>query len=192
MCLYCHSRLTDDSILKSLQNQINNPYPFNQWNSTSLAHISYSVMGLNGIKCQKLALSILNDYIEWAKTQSDHDTRIPQTGCEKMPPLTDIINMYTLLSSLHELFVQDGITDTREALNYPKYKYFVNEMTNVSLHQQIPDYWFYYVNKTKRNSQKLYEHCYNTIDSWTIKQRILYSIYSVSLGLLLSLSIAYY
>ena len=69
MCIECHQHLTDESIIGQLQSS--DQY-FENWNSTSLDHMYLVCTGVNGQIAQKLAFKVLEDYIQWGKTNSNY------------------------------------------------------------------------------------------------------------------------
>lgn len=66
MCLLCHEKLSDTTLLSQLTDCKSNPQ-YDQWNSTSLSHFAIMTTGLNGKENQTLALELYRGYIEWAK-----------------------------------------------------------------------------------------------------------------------------
>lgn len=63
MCIQCHGFLSDETVLKQLKQTT--PSDFPKYNATSVAHIIYSCIGINGEECQKLAKDLLSKYQNW-------------------------------------------------------------------------------------------------------------------------------
>ena len=64
MCRKCHSRLSKEKIVNDLKRSLEDPH-FEEWNSTSLAFLSYSLAGEDGEEAQTLARELLEKYQNW-------------------------------------------------------------------------------------------------------------------------------
>ena len=57
-------RLSDETVLKQLQETLNNPQ-FDKWNGTSLSHVLLAYSGLNGKKVHIVAKQLLDKFYNW-------------------------------------------------------------------------------------------------------------------------------
>lgn len=66
MCLSCHQGLSDEEVISQLKDSIKDPQ-YELWNETSISHMMISGMGTNGMEAQKLAIQLLDGYVNWKK-----------------------------------------------------------------------------------------------------------------------------
>jgi hypothetical protein len=64
MCWLCHSKLTNEEVISQLKESLANPQ-YEVWNSTSIAHIIYSMYGANGKEAASLALQLFQGAMEF-------------------------------------------------------------------------------------------------------------------------------
>ncbi len=93
MCLVCHQGLTDEVVLKQIDDILKeidegDTSDFIKWNTTSVSHIILAGLGLNGPEVRFKAIKLLEHFIEWRKTKSDN--YIPESGIEKMTSVYDL------------------------------------------------------------------------------------------------------
>ena len=65
MCIQCRISISDNIILDQFNLEINNPPDFSKYNLTSILHIIYACIGINGEECQKSAKILLNSFRNW-------------------------------------------------------------------------------------------------------------------------------
>ena len=66
MCIQCHSGLSNEHVLADINKAINRPASdFSKYNSTSIRHIIYACIGINGAECQKRAKILLGLFRDW-------------------------------------------------------------------------------------------------------------------------------
>ena len=70
MCIHCHQGLGDERIIVMFRESIDNPR-FEVWNSTSVNHMFIAAANVNGPIAKKLALELLEKFIEYAETPSE-------------------------------------------------------------------------------------------------------------------------
>ncbi len=97
MCLQCHSKLSNQHMLKDLQQIMKNP-KFDEWNSTSLSHLQLACAGANGHDCRNLAILILTNFLKWYKSKK-LDCYFPRCGLERMPPKKEIQDILNWMNS---------------------------------------------------------------------------------------------
>lgn len=86
MCLKCHEGISDEKMIKTLEDV--NESEFIRWNTTSISHIKLAALGFNGPEARKLAIEVFKRFIEWRKTQPKH--YIPPSGLEIMPSVSQL------------------------------------------------------------------------------------------------------
>lgn len=91
MSRQCHSKLDDESVLKSFRNLLTeDPSQFRKWNTTSLGHLYLTGVGCNGEEGKALALQVLDRFISWTKTEPDYGKKLYPGQMELMPPVADL------------------------------------------------------------------------------------------------------
>ena len=73
MCLKCHNNLDAKYVLKMLIDTLENP-SFDKWNTTSLNHTVISALGNESLQCRKLAIELLEKFIEYRKNKPSKPT----------------------------------------------------------------------------------------------------------------------
>jgi len=58
--------MSDEKIESDLTKSLNEP-KYEVWNGTSIYHLLWSAIGLNGINNQNLSIQLLNGYVEYKK-----------------------------------------------------------------------------------------------------------------------------
>jgi hypothetical protein len=70
MCIQCHQLLSDETILRQLTEELATPN-FEVWNGTSISHLVLAVTGVNGTETQDLAINLIDQYQQWAQTNTN-------------------------------------------------------------------------------------------------------------------------
>lgn len=92
MCFECHTNISNDEIINSLNAIIANPSDkeFEEWNTTSVSHIIQVSIGVNGEEARLLGIDVLKRFIKWRYTQPVN--YLPKNGIELMYNVKDIEN----------------------------------------------------------------------------------------------------
>lgn len=85
MCLQCHSTFNNDDLYVELTEIQQNP-SFDVWNTTSLNHLFIAATEYNGKENADLAILLLEQYVEWYKTQK-YECYLPTNSLEPMPSI---------------------------------------------------------------------------------------------------------
>ena len=101
MCWMCHQNMSDEIVKKQFLSSLENPR-YERWNSTSLNHLKFSLMGCNGFEVSELAHKLFTGYISWAcETQNNAD----------MEPWQSLLDMVNQISEGLEKCKAGGMTD---------------------------------------------------------------------------------
>lgn len=82
MCKSCHKRLSDAEVLQTIRAAVEHP-EFHFWNSTSVSHMKYAALGVNGEEVRDLALRLYLLFVEWLEA-SPNGARV-LLGFDKEP-----------------------------------------------------------------------------------------------------------
>ena len=63
MCIQCHTAFTDEQVTAQLLDAIGHPEQFDDYNTTSISHITLSALGVNGEEAQICARKLLKMYL---------------------------------------------------------------------------------------------------------------------------------
>ena len=91
MCYSCHLGLTDKNINEQLLDALNKK-TYNKWNTTTVSHILLTASGMNGDINRELALTLLEEFINYVKLQPNE--YISETGVEKMYNKNKLENVF--------------------------------------------------------------------------------------------------
>ena len=101
--------MSDEMVKKQLLETLENPQ-FEVWNSTSVSHLTLSVIGFNGYEVAELAHTLLNRFIVWARengvpidesTVTKIDEMVLHLAQGKSKGITDEQLKETIRASLH-------------------------------------------------------------------------------------------
>ena len=106
MCYKCHIGLSDDNIKQQLLDTLIRKN-FDEWNTTTISHMFIIGSGMNGNVNKKLAIILLDQYIDFLKLQPEN--YFPKNGVEKMYPVNKLI----------------------DSLDYIKSHKYINELNNI-------------------------------------------------------------
>lgn len=134
MCILCKEKHSYEHTVNSLKEALQEPHEFALWNTTSLAFVLYSAIGIDGMegKARILGLKLLEKFSRWVNNQPAY--YLPDTGMEPMYHPKVIEKLYLLAKnftnpnnlSKHDLYVFLG-TKLNEYKNEQKN----NEMINI-------------------------------------------------------------
>jgi hypothetical protein len=96
MCYKCHLGLSNDNIKEQLMDALIKKN-FDDWTTTTLSHMFIIGSGMNGNVNKKLAIILIEQYIDFLKIQPDN--YFPKNGLEKMYPVDKIMNVLTYIKS---------------------------------------------------------------------------------------------
>lgn len=66
MCLQCHLGLSDEQVTSQLKSSLDNPL-FEQWNETSMSHLSIAGSGFNGPEARNIADQLFNMLVDYSR-----------------------------------------------------------------------------------------------------------------------------
>ena len=64
MCLECHSKLSDEQVIRMWEAVLDNPR-FETWNTTSWSHLLLTISGINGDTAHKIGLKVGWQFYNW-------------------------------------------------------------------------------------------------------------------------------
>lgn len=178
MCLVCHQNLSNESIITSLQESLQTK-EFENFNATSISHISIAAIGLNGDIAQDLALQVLEAYISWKNNniKQEDNSFFGQPSSDRVSKQLELIKKFNLLASKHSL----DSNDVRDVLYHPETEnsqrikqlignledYFVNMIDNFDMpkpennNNKLQNL----IIATKHMFKSIYNVIYNTINN---------------------------
>lgn len=75
MCIQCHNGFSNEYITEELQNSLNiiteKPESFEDFSPSSISHLAYASIGVNGEKARLIAREIFNKYFIWRCKRND-------------------------------------------------------------------------------------------------------------------------
>lgn len=96
MCLELNENNNIKNELEMMNKIKNKSLLFEKFNTTSISKLLVSMSGNNGVKCEKLSISLYKKFVTWYSTNKK-DCYFPETGFIHMYPLKSlktIINIY--------------------------------------------------------------------------------------------------
>ena len=86
MCRLCKQNFTPEQTIAQLKESLvqldRDPNFFELWNTTSLAFVLYSAIGIDGTEARDLGLKLLGEFNNWVAIQPAY--YLPKTGVEPM------------------------------------------------------------------------------------------------------------
>jgi len=91
MCYYCRSnlKLSPEQIITQLKEFTS----YDEFNTTSVAFILYSCIGMDGLEAKQVALEVFSNFINYVKTRSSY--YIPKTGIQPMLHPNVLVNLHS-------------------------------------------------------------------------------------------------
>ena len=75
MCIQCHNGFSNEYITEELENSLNiiteKPESFEDFSPSSISHLAYASIGVNGEKARTIAREIFNKYFIWRCVRND-------------------------------------------------------------------------------------------------------------------------
>ena len=75
MCVQCHNGFSNEYITEELENSLNiiteKPESFEDFSPSSISHLAYASIGVNGEKARTIAREIFNKYFIWRCVRND-------------------------------------------------------------------------------------------------------------------------
>jgi hypothetical protein len=97
MCRRCHEQLTEGHAITDLQKVVAEPH-FDNWNTTSVAHLFQFALGSHGPQSRVLSLEALCSFSNWYE-QNRYDGYMPSMGLEPMYRLGELKETIAWLES---------------------------------------------------------------------------------------------
>ena len=120
MCLKCHERLGDESVIHQIKEALKKP-DFNNSDTTSFMFLFLAYSGVNGSEAQDLAYQFFEELIKWSKSNdlpaNSYRTMGDCTMFEASPCIDDIKKQYLNMKNYPNLKIElSEIPQRREAV----------------------------------------------------------------------------
>lgn len=155
MCLKCHECMKDENIEQNLIDTLNNPN-FNEWNGTSLYHLSLSAIGLNGFNNQKMSIQLLNKYVEYKKQHINS----PDNSFFGQPSYDRVEKQLLKIDEFNK--IRDDNNLTKEDVCNLLYHYNENQDL-VKLYPNLDDYFVQMIDTSLNNKPNFFARIYNNM-----------------------------